>query len=59
MLYNHVTTSIGFMSSSDKRIHFGLGRERKIKNLVIHWPSGIVQKLTSIAADQVLRVQEP
>ena len=27
-LYNHVTTSVGFLSSSDRRVHFGLGNER-------------------------------
>ena len=27
MLHNHVATSVGFMSSSDKRVHFGLGAE--------------------------------
>ena len=26
-LYNHVTTSVGFLSSSDRRVHFGLGSE--------------------------------
>jgi hypothetical protein len=59
VLYNHVAVSVGFMSSSDKRVHFGLGEEREIKSLEIQWPSGIVQKLTSIKADQVLKVDEP
>jgi len=44
-LYNHVTTSVGFMSSSDKRVHFGLGTEKAIQSLEIRWPSGIVQTL--------------
>jgi hypothetical protein len=58
-LYNHVTTSVGFMSSSDKRVHFGIGQERTIRELEIHWPGGAVQKLTKIDADQILRVEEP
>ncbi len=58
-LYNHVTTSIGFMSSSDRRVHFGLGREKGIKSIEIRWPSGAVQRLTAVKADQILRVQEP
>ena len=58
-LYNHVTTSAGFMSSSDKRVHFGLGTEKAIDSLEIRWPSGIVQTLKKVKADQILTVTEP
>jgi hypothetical protein len=58
-LYNHVTTSVGFMSSSDKRVHFGLAAEKKIASLEIKWPSGIVQTLKDLAADRILKVDEP
>jgi enediyne biosynthesis protein E4 len=58
-LYNHVTRSVGFMSSSDKRVHFGLGAEKQIKGLEIRWPSGTVQTLKDVAADQFLTVEEP
>jgi hypothetical protein len=58
-LYNHVTTSVGFMSSSDRRAHFGLGAESKIDHIEIRWPSGIVQRLDHPAADQILKVEEP
>jgi len=59
VLYNHVTTSIGFISSSDKRVHFGLGKEITIKSIELAWPSGIVQVLKEVRADQHLRVDEP
>ncbi|MCZ2150532.1 MAG: CRTAC1 family protein [Bryobacterales bacterium] len=58
-LYNHVAISVGFMSSSDKRVHFGLGEETKIASVEIRWPSGIVQTLKNIEADRVLSVEEP
>ena len=58
-LYNHVATSTGFMSSSDKRVHFGLAAESRIASLRIRWPSGQVQNLTGVAADGVLHVEEP
>ena len=58
-LYNHVTTSVGFMSSSDRRAHFGLGSETKIDQVEIRWPSGIVQRIAHPAIDQILRVGEP
>ena len=58
-LYNHVTASVGFMSSSDRRVHFGLGREDKIAALELRWPSGEVQLLRDVKADQILKVEEP
>jgi enediyne biosynthesis protein E4 len=57
-LYNHVTTSVGFMSSSDRRVHFGLGNENSLDSIEIFWPSGIEQRLEHVAADQILRVDE-
>ncbi|MCC6393095.1 MAG: CRTAC1 family protein [Bryobacterales bacterium] len=59
VLYNHVAISVGFMSSSDKRVHFGLGEETRIASVEIRWPSGIVQTLKNIATDRVLSVEEP
>jgi enediyne biosynthesis protein E4 len=58
-LYNHVTTSVGFMSSSDRRVHFGLGGETKISHVEIRWPSGIVQRIESPVADRIIRIEEP
>jgi hypothetical protein len=58
-LYNHVTTSVGFMSSSDRRVHFGLGTESAIKDVEIRWPSGIVQHLDRPTADRIVKVEEP
>ncbi len=41
-----------------KRIHFGLAQNVKVSELVIYWPSTIVQKLTDIPVNQVLTVVE-
>jgi enediyne biosynthesis protein E4 len=58
-LYNHVSISTGFMGSSDKRVHFGLGDETKVASIEIRWPSGIRQVLKDVAADQFLKIDEP
>ena len=47
-----------YLSSHDPRLHFGLGQATKAQ-IEITWPSGQIQMLTDIAADQVLRVVEP
>ena len=59
VLHNHVAVSGGFLSSSDKRLHFGLGTEPLIQSLEIRWPSGRTQMLEAVKADRVLRVEEP
>jgi hypothetical protein len=59
VLYDRVSVSVGFMSSSDKRIHFGLGAERQVKSVEIRWPRGKVQQLGSLAADRFVKVEEP
>jgi hypothetical protein len=40
-------------------VHFGLGAETRADAVEIHWPSGIVQTLENVAADQILKVTEP
>ena len=59
VLYNHATTSVGLMSSGDRRVHFGLGKEMTVRSLEIHWPSGIVQHLGKLTADRIIKVNEP
>ena len=56
--FNHATTAVGYSSSSDKRVHFGLGKATVIDRIEISWPTGVKQVLTNIKADQVLRVKE-
>ncbi len=54
-----VSTCGSYLSSSDKRVHFGLGSQNEIQALNIRWPSGITQTLKNIKADQILQVDEP
>jgi len=57
--YNHVSTSVGYASSSDRRVHFGLGKDTLVKSLTIWWPNGIRQELHDLKVDQILTVAEP
>jgi len=57
--YATVSTASSYLSSSDKRVHFGLGKEKVAQKIEIRWPSGIRQTLKDIAADQILEVNEP
>jgi len=57
--YNHVSTSTGYASSSDPRVHFGMGASRTAKEIQILWPSGRKQVLRDVPVDRVLEVTEP
>jgi enediyne biosynthesis protein E4 len=49
---------MGYMSASDPRIHFGLGKRTKVQSVEITWPSGQVDKLTNVPVDQIIAVKE-
>ena len=51
--------SSGYLSQNDGRLHFGLGAADKIDKLVVRWPSGRVQTLTSLSVDRILTIEEP
>ena len=56
--YNHVTTAGSYASSSDKRAHFGLGKDTKIYEIELRWPSGKVQIVRNVKVDQILKITE-
>ncbi|MFZ0684749.1 MAG: CRTAC1 family protein [Terriglobales bacterium] len=52
------TSTVGYLSASDKRLHFGLGTADKAK-VEVAWPSGIHQTLNDVHADQFMEIREP
>jgi hypothetical protein len=55
--WNEMTSSVGYASSALAPVHFGLGSETAA-DIEITWPSGGVQRLKNVKADQVLTVRE-
>jgi hypothetical protein len=49
---------MSYMSASDPRIHFGLGKRSKIELLEIRWPSGQVDLLKDVPVDKIIAVKE-
>ena len=54
-----ITNGGSFLSHGDSRAHFGLGFYAAAERIEIRWPSGKVQRLANIAANQYLIVTEP
>jgi len=57
--YETVSTAGSYLSSNDKRAHFGLGTDTVAKEIEVHWPSGLVQKLEDVRGDQIVKIDEP
>jgi hypothetical protein len=57
--YATVSITGSYLSSSDKRVHFGLGGESIAQRIEIRWPSGIRQTLKDVSGDQILKIDEP
>ena len=53
-----VRANSSFESASDSRVQFGLGSAARVDSIVVHWPSGQVDKLGPIAADREVTIHE-
>ena len=47
-----------YLSQSEGRVHFGLGAHRQVDLIEIRWPSGRVEQLFNVKANQILRLEE-
>jgi hypothetical protein len=52
------TTAGSYMSASSKRVHFGLGSATVAQTISVHWPSGHVDTVKNVAADQIITLRE-
>ena len=52
-------STTGYISCNDPRIHFGIGGSETVEMIEIKWPSGKVQVLENISANQIVDITEP
>jgi len=53
-----VRSGDGYISQSDLRLHFGLGKSSRAEKIVIRWPSGLVETLSDLPSNQYYVVRE-
>src|SRR6185295_13752804 len=56
--YHTVTTAGSYLSASDKRLLVGLGGHDRLRLVEVRWPSGAVQTLEDVRADQLITIKE-
>ena len=57
-LYNQATTTVGYASSSEALVRFGLGSSRSAESVEIRWPGGTVQRIANVTADRIVDIVE-
>lgn len=57
-LYNVATTAVGFASSSEPLVRFGLGANRSVEKIEIRWPGGARQQVANVAGDRIVEIAE-
>jgi hypothetical protein len=55
---DEVRANGSYLSASDARLHFGLGAATSVEQVVIHWPSGLVEKMTALPVDREVVIRE-
>jgi hypothetical protein len=58
VLYNHVTTSVGYASSSEPLVRFGLGKQTRVQELRVTWPGGREQTMQNVVGDRIIELRE-
>ena len=53
-----IRSSYGYMGSNEVQLTLGLGEHAVVDTLSVHWPSGIVQTLLAVDANQTLKISE-
>lgn len=57
-LYKEVRSGASYLSQSDLRVHFGLGKRTEVDTLEIHWQSGHIERFSNLKSNQILRIKE-
>ena len=58
VLIREVKAGSSYLSQSDLRVHFGMGQAGRAQRLEIRWPSGTVDVLQDVEANQILTITE-
>ncbi len=55
---DEVKGGMSYQAAHDPRLHFGLGKATRVASLEVSWPSGVVTKLSDLAVDRCISIEE-
>jgi len=58
VLVDEVRSGSSYISNSDMRVHFGLGKAEKVEWVEIRWPSGLTERFSNLPVDQIHTLKE-
>ena len=53
-----VKSGSSYLGQNDLRVHFGLGDVTRVEKIDIRWPTGDVETIHDVAADQIVTLTE-
>jgi enediyne biosynthesis protein E4 len=53
-----VRANSSFLSASDSRVHFGIGAATKVDEVLVRWPSGLVERVSGVGVDKEAMIRE-
>ena len=53
-----VMSGASYLAANDMRVHFGLGEEKRVERLTVHWPSGQVDSRMDLTVDRIVPLRE-
>jgi hypothetical protein len=57
-LFGHATTSVGYASSSEPLVRFGLGTYASVKRIEVRWPGRGTQAIDNVTGDRIVEIEE-
>jgi enediyne biosynthesis protein E4 len=57
-LWRRVHTDSSYLSASDVRVHFGLGKNADVRSLMVHWPDGSKESWENVRPDRVVVLRQ-
>jgi hypothetical protein len=57
-LWRRVHTDSSYLSASDVRVHFGLGKDAAVRSVLVHWPDGSKESWDNVRPDRVIVLRQ-
>ena len=55
---DEVRSGDSYISQSDLRLHFGLEKRTKVDSIQVHWPSGVIDKVSGVGVNRIVTIRE-